>query len=122
MKKCTQCNAELSFDNFPFDKQRNRYLSVCKQCRDTIHPQRRKNLINEWKSKGCIKCGDTRIYVIDAHHINPNHKDFVVGTQFRGIKVIKKELEKCVPLCSNCHREFHHMEQQNSITLEEYLK
>lgn len=33
-----------------------------------------------------------------------------------GWKKVKKELDKCIMLCSNCHRELHykkHIEKQN---------
>ncbi len=140
MKTCIDCKLDKELDDFPFDKSRNRHLSVCKKCtairteayrqnnkdkwrKDTKkHSEKRSKVVNEWKSKGCAKCGDTRPYVIDAHHIDPTQKQFSIGTSIRGIKPTQQELEKCIPLCSNCHREFHYMEQQNNITLEEYLK
>lgn len=31
------------------------------------------------------------------------------------------EIQKCILLCSNCHREFHYFEKENGITIEEYL-
>ena len=35
----------------------------------------------------------------------------------RGINITKTEFEKCIPLCSNCHREFHYLD----TTIEAYL-
>lgn len=32
-----------------------------------------------------------------------------------------EEIEKCIPLCANCHREFHYLEKENNITIDEYL-
>ena len=135
MKTCIDCKQEKQTEQFPFDKSRNRYLSVCKQCtairteayRQTHkdkwridakkHSLKRKNTINEWKAQGCIKCKDKRHYVIDAHHLDPTQKEFSIGTSIRGVNVTKAELEKCIPLCSNCHREFHYL----NINIEEYL-
>ena len=135
LKHCIDCKSNKDLNEFPFDKSRNRYLSVCKKCtairteayRQTHkdkwrvdakkHSVKRKNVINEWKSKGCAKCGDTRFYVIDAHHLDPTKKDFSIGTSTRGVNVTKTELKKCIPLCSNCHREFHYLD----TTIEVYL-
>jgi hypothetical protein len=140
MKTCIDCKLDKELDDFPFDKSRNRHLSVCKTCtairteayRQTHknkwridskrHSEKRSKIINKWKSKGCAKCGDTRPYVIDAHHIDPTQKQFSIGTTIRGIKPTQQELNKCIPLCSNCHREFHYLEQQCNITIKEYLK
>jgi hypothetical protein len=136
MKKCIDCKDNKELNEFPFDKSRNRYLSVCKPCtairtenyrqnnkdkwkkQSKIHSEKRKNVINEWKMKGCIKCGDKRHYVIDAHHLDPSEKEFSIGTSIRGLNITKKELEKCIPLCSNCHRELHYL----GITIEKYVK
>ena len=135
MKTCIDCKQEKQTKQFPFDKSRNRYLSVCKQCtairtenyrqnnkdkwrqQSKTHSLKHKNVINEWKLQGCIKCGDKRHYVIDAHHLDPTQKEFSIGTSMRGINITKSELEKCIPLCSNCHREFHYL----NTTIKEYL-
>jgi hypothetical protein len=139
MKNCIDCKIEKTFDNFPYDKNRDRYLSVCKPCtaiRTEAYRQNNKNkwresskkhsekynkLILEWKSQGCQKCGETRPHTIDAHHINPKEKNFMVGTVMRGIEITKEELKKCIPLCSNCHRDFHYLEKQTRINIEEYV-
>ena len=139
MKICTDCNIEKPLTEFTFDKSRNRHLSKCRKCmaiRTEAYRQKNKDkwrkntadhavkynqLILEWKSQGCKKCGETRTHVIDAHHINPKEKDFMVGTVMRGIKITKEELKKCIPLCSNCHRDFHYFERKDGISIEEYV-
>lgn len=135
LKHCIDCKSSKELSEFPFDKSRNRYLSVCKKCtvirtenyrqnnkdkwkeQSKTHSAKRKNAIDEWKSQGCAKCGDKRHYVIDAHHLDSTKKEFSIGTSTRGVNVTKTELEKCIPLCSNCHREFHYLK----ITIKEYL-
>ena len=72
----------------------------------------------------CEKCGDGRIYVLDFHHIDSSQKKFNIGTEAwrqRNIDEIKKEIEKCVVLCSNCHREFHFLEKKNGIKVRDFL-
>lgn len=139
MKTCTDCDLEKPLTEFTFDKSRTRHLSKCRKCmaiRTEVYRQKNKNkwkenskkhsdkynqLILEWKSQGCTKCGENRPHVIDAHHINPEEKDFMVGTVMRGIKITKKELKKCIPLCSNCHRDFHYLEKKDEINIEKYV-
>ena len=42
-----------------------------------------------------------------AVHINPKDKNFSIGSggYTRSWKRVKEELDKCVLLCANCHRE-----------------
>ena len=77
----------------------------------------RRIFINEYKSTcTCQKCGDTRPYVLDFHHLDGNDKDYLVSqmqySTYSKERIIK-EMEKCVILCSNCHRKVH----ANIITL-----
>lgn len=138
MKTCVDCKTEKSLDNFPYDKSRNRYLSVCKICTsirtknyqkqnpqkwkqyDKNRRNKRTKLLEELRSEGCCKCGDKRHYIIDFHHIDPTQKDISIADA--SIKKIRTESKKCILLCRNCHAEFHYLEKITKITLEEYLK
>jgi len=83
----------------------------------------RRQFINEYKSTcSCKKCGDSRSYVLDFHHINPSEKEFDLGSATKySIVKLKIELEKCITLCRNCHSEFHYLEKQQNITINQYL-
>ncbi len=83
----------------------------------------KRNFIQTYKQNCiCFKCSDSRHYVLDFHHTNPSHKDFNLGDATRyGLERIKKELSKCIPLCRNCHSEFHYLEKENNLTLEDYI-
>ena len=71
---------------------------------------------------GCVKCGYSKcIESLDFHHKNPNEKSFTIGRLRKGAEeTLQKEIDKCVCLCANCHREFHHLEKMG-LTLEDYL-
>jgi len=58
----------------------------------------------------CIICGYSKYpEALEFHHKNPKQKDFNVSKKghCRSWKRVKKEIEKCVLLCANCHREIH---------------
>lgn len=85
----------------------------------------KKRKVDTYKTP-CAKCGESRLYVIDFHHIDPSTKSFTIGDLYRGNdKKIAAEVSKCVCLCSNCHREFHYLygivPQDPVNELEKYL-
>ena len=70
-----------------------------------------KDYINNIKSRGCKICGTKNIHCLDFHH-RPEHtkKDTVCNLVRQGysFNTIKKEIEKCDIICSNCHRSKHY--------------
>jgi hypothetical protein len=74
---------------------------------------RRKRLfaeVNLYKSeKGCLFCSEKESICLDFHHINPSEKEETIArliTQ-KGRKKTFEEIEKCIVVCSNCHRKLH---------------
>jgi len=63
----------------------------------------------EYKGGKCIICGYNRcVGALDLHHVNGKRKFLISTDAYRhSWKEITEELDKCVLLCSNCHREFH---------------
>ena len=62
-----------------------------------------------YKGKKCQKCGYNKTFeALVSHHINPSEKEFTIAYHCNASwQRIKKELNKCELLCSNCHREIH---------------
>ena len=58
----------------------------------------------------CLDCGQKySLAVYDFHHLDPTQKDIQVSWLMNwNWGVQQKELDKCVLLCSNCHRLRHH--------------
>ena len=127
-KVCSKCQRELSIDNFHkngFDRKGNqKYRGYCKDCANALETQRykkKKSFVNQQKEV-CAKCGENRFYVLDFHHKDKEEKEFTIGRLKKGsLSVIQDEIDKCVVLCANCHREFHFLEAQENMTIEEYL-
>ena len=63
-----------------------------------------------YKGGKCNRCGYNRcIEALEFHHENPSQKDFNISSKgyTRSWERVQKELDKCVMLCANCHRELH---------------
>ena len=59
----------------------------------------------------CADCGERHPAVLQFHHLNSEDKAFSIGKAVnRGFSLdrIKKEMQKCVVLCANCHAIRHY--------------
>jgi len=66
-----------------------------------------KALAIEYKGGMCQICGYKKYQgALDLHHIN-GKKEFGIGDKgyTRSWKKVKAELDKCILVCANCHRE-----------------
>lgn len=110
-KKCLKCGNDF------FPKKQAKTRKYCYNCVPeesyTNGAVLRKNIKQwslEYKGFKCECCGYDKCEVaLEFHHLNPLEKDFNISD--RNIKLnwedIKKELDKCILVCSNCHREIH---------------
>ena len=85
------------------DRRKSNYLHV-KDFRS-----RMKIKAVEYKGGKCVVCGyDRCVKGLEFHHTNPEEKDFTLGSNTnRAWEKVKVEIDKCVLLCANCHREIH---------------
>ena len=72
--------------------------------------QRKKIKAIKYKGGKCIVCKYNKcVRALTFHHLDPEQKDFGIsasGTS-KSWEEVKKELDKCVLLCQNCHCEVH---------------
>ena len=131
-KKCYRCQETKEKKFFAFkNKTLKRLQSICRTCQAKYHKkhyQENKSIyirntkvrnkkyksnnklyINEYKENKCCKfCTENTPVCLDFHHIND--KKFNVSKMKNGsysIKSIQKEIDKCILICSNCHRKLH---------------
>tara|TARA_R110000822_G_scaffold83122_4_gene196082 strand:+ start:93 stop:587 length:495 start_codon:yes stop_codon:yes gene_type:complete len=61
----------------------------------------------------CEVCGyDKCLGALDFHHRDPSQKGFLIAVSRIAVKnwdMYMEEAKKCALLCSNCHREEHHL-------------
>lgn len=75
-----------------------------------ISSEKIKDLVLSRKKYGCSICGYSKcMAALEFHHINPSEKSFAISKAHSGYSLdeILKELEKCILVCSNCHKEIH---------------
>ena len=123
-KVCSLCNKRKPIDEYY--KMNGRYMSFCKECqkeKERIkYAQKQEEFIVYKKTLRCKKCGESRFYLLDFHHRNPEEKDYAISDNSRAsLASLEIELEKCDVLCSNCHREWHYLSSHNQIDYETWL-
>lgn len=67
-----------------------------------------KQMAIEYKGAKCSICGYEKCKAaLEFHHIDPSTKNFGIASQgfTHNWEYLKIELDKCVLLCANCHRE-----------------
>lgn len=129
-KICTKCKRELPIDQFYWrNKAKGIRRADCKDCHNgyvKIKYQERQQSVENLKSNlHCEKCGDSRGYLLDFHHLDPQEKDKAISrliSSNASNETIQNEIKKCIVLCANCHREFHYFEKNENMTIQEYLR
>jgi hypothetical protein len=129
-KTCKTCRVSKLFCDFYLNEKGKFGLrGSCRECFNKSPHRDLKTLRDAARSRkigyinylggSCIKCGYCIPEAIDFHHIDPSKKKFEIGAYRRILddEDLKKELQKCAPLCRNCHAEFH----AGRFLLEPYL-
>ena len=128
MRKCSTCQIDKNLEDF--HRKGSGYSYMCKECRKKYirnHYQNNKAKYIQKAKEGtkrsleaykkmkstlrCEKCGENHPATLDFHHLDPSKKDIEVPKLFKSSKKLKAELEKCIVLCSNCHRKLHYEEK-----------
>lgn len=99
--------------------ERNTYSSkeeqeIVRKKQVVANVQRRRDKIKEmaikYKGGKCQICGyDKCKGALEFHHLDPEEKDFGISSKgyTRAWDTVKQELDKCIMVCANCHREIH---------------
>ena len=64
----------------------------------------------EYKGGCCSRCGYSKcVEALEFHHLDSARKDFGISERghSRSWERVRAELEKCILVCANCHRELH---------------
>ena len=112
-RECPCCKNNLPLNAFYARRGKDGSSVYCKECtsNQTLKRQRElKEQAIQYKGGKCSVCDYNKYQgALEFHHLDPSKKDFSIS-QVRNTSFndkIKAELDKCVLLCANCHREVH---------------
>ena len=91
--------------------RRNCYRKYREKNIKRVHDRRQKLtefFTNYKKGKKCSFCPENEVVALDFHHlgdkdVNPSRMSGLGWS----IEHMKRELDKCIIICSNCHRKVH---------------
>ncbi len=110
---CPKCREEKVLEEFYNRRGRVGASVYCKSCTGEQTKDRQKDFKQkciEYKGGSCRCCGYNKCNsALEFHHIDPNEKEFEIkkSTSRSFNESIKIELDKCILVCANCHREIH---------------
>jgi len=130
MKTCSKCKTAKDYTQFNKNRtKKDGYAHYCRVCTRLTFSNRDKNWCNKrnkqyrnkvWsdicskldkiKAVGCSLCDEKDVCCLDFHHLDPSTKTYTICVMLHDCfswKRIIKEINKCVILCSNCHRKLH---------------
>lgn len=128
-KRCTICKIEKSIVDFRRDKTRlDGHQPHCKACARAHHKSayvtkykqriqergaaraaKHALVIRNYKeTHPCCYCGEADPVCLEFHHPDSSEKEFgIAGGLSRSLDKIISEMQKCIVVCSNCHKKLH---------------
>ena len=135
-RECKECGIKKPLSDYSKNKgSKDGHVLTCKPCayqitksykktgvwKTTKKPDRADLLSHIYENKpsiGCQLCGIKNLLSVayDYHHIDPNTKFKSISNLIKdgyGHEKIKEEIDKCIIICSNCHRQLHFYLENN---------
>lgn len=120
---CSRCTSDKEARSFHIATRKKDgtpiYRKYCNECYKEVKDKRkvllRAQFIEYKRSLSCHDCGLSFMsnhWLCEFHHLDPAHKEqHISGMIYHGSwSRMMKEIEKCIPLCCNCHRTRHYNE------------
>ena len=115
LKYCPICEKKKELDEFyprSADDRKHEPCGYCKTCSNAYHTKRVRRVkirMIGYKGGECVDCKKTLFDfhpdLFDFHHRDSTQKDINFNRiKYQKWDYIKKELDKCNLMCSNCHR------------------
>jgi len=113
LKYCAYCKESKPLSEFYQRRGKFGGSAYCKPCTNAeslLRQRKFKIKCIEYKGGKCEICGYNKFQgALEFHHRDPTQKDFQLSKAscWSFNERVKKELDKCQMLCSNCHKELH---------------
>lgn len=130
LKRCSVCKKEKPDSEYDCKTKDGRQASLCKPCRrdkERRYQQQRKvdspalprkyharrtmkkrqYVLGYLLKHPCSQCGHADVRALEFHHRNPDQKIASIASMQNksySLATLKAEVEKCIVLCSNCHK------------------
>lgn len=93
-------------------KEKRTYADRAEYIKKAVSKRRKKirDMAVEYKGGKCMICGYSKCHeALEFHHTDSTKKDFGVSQDglTRSWERVMRELDKCIMVCANCHRELH---------------
>lgn len=129
MKICTRCNVAKELTEYhKRSKSVDGVQPSCKACMAESYKRSRDAKIDHYRAVQakredrnhekykawretleCSLCDETETCCLDLHHLDPSEKDANIAdvTRYWSWDKLMSEVDKCIVVCSNCHRKIH---------------
>jgi hypothetical protein len=118
MKRCNVCFDEKPLTEFYTNGKQSsgkqKFKPLCIPCEENnrrVFVEGKRRILSEIFGDGCSICGYSRCSTaLEFHHVDASVKEQTPSKLINNYSTIERMLEevnKCVLVCSNCHREIH---------------
>lgn len=100
---CKQCQNQRSKAHYNLYRQA--YIKKARLRNRTILKQIQEYVWSYLSTHRCVDCGEADIVVLEFDHIEKKeHNLSEIIRERSSLRVVEKEISKCVVRCANCHR------------------
>ena len=109
---CRPCANKRAREHYAVRRTNDEWRQERRNKINTVNKQNKEKAIAFMGGK-CFDCGGIfPSAVYDFHHLDMSTKEYNPSHILRNLEKGKEELEKCVLLCSNCHRIRHYHQEK----------
>jgi hypothetical protein len=116
------CTCTICGRVYEYDRRKGHTRRSCNSCGSTRATREERLELKErmlaYKGGRCTRCGfDSWPEALGFHHLDKANKRFpIAGSHGRRWETLRRELDKCMVVCLNCHAEIHDAAVRQGIT------